>query len=226
MAEEQIPGEEIIEGQTPEPSDEERRIESRAEQRIQELARRNQELEKLVNMSQRLDQVETNQQMQQQAQVQQQRAADPEVEQWTPWIRPKMMPVLQEILQPYQQAFMNLVDKQDFLETIIEYPEYKDPEVQQQVEQVRKMRLQQTGQLESRKAVIIYLRGQNVDKIAEERAKKLLENKERGEEGSFIESGVGVGTSRAAKGMGRSFADLPVEEQDKFLADNMDKVRF
>src|SRR6185436_3486597 len=146
---------------------------------------------------------------------------------WGEWLEPKMQPVLKKVLAPYERAFMSMADQLDLTKTMTKFPEYQSEEVQQQVEQIRQQRFQQTGQLEPRENVLIFLRGQNVDKIAEEKAAKLAEKREGKSSvgAAHIEDGSAnvAPVTRAAKGPTRSFADLPLEEKEKFLAEHQIK---
>jgi hypothetical protein len=142
---------------------------TRREARIQELTRRNTELERLVNMDNRLQ--ETARVTQQTAQTVGQIAqkmnqpVDQEDDKWTPFLKPKMGKILDEVLAPYKNAIFQLADKNDRLETMVEFPEYKDPEIQKEVEDIRNLRAQNGASPEPRTNIITFLRGRNPEKF-------------------------------------------------------------
>lgn len=160
-----MPEEETREGQE---GEEEKEL-TRREARIQELTRRNTELERLVNMDKRIDAVAGAAQQAANAAnlaAQNMNKSAEDEDKWTPFLKPKMGKIIEEALTPYKQAIITLADQNDRLQTMQKYPEYTDPEIQQEVENIVLQRQQQTGQREPRENVILYLRGQNPDKFA------------------------------------------------------------
>jgi len=146
------------------------RAKTRYQEKIDELSRRNKELERLVNMDSRMQESAnlTRQTAQAVGQIAQKlsQPAEDKNDQWTPFLRPKMDPILREVLTPYQNALMQMADKTDKLETMLEFPEYKDPEIQREVETVREQRRQQSGVIEPRSNILTFLRGRDPDKYA------------------------------------------------------------
>jgi len=158
------------EGENEEGQDEGEKELTRREARIQELTRRNTELERLVNMDKRIDAVgaAATQAANAAAQIaarNNQPAEDPE-DKWTPFLKPKMGKIMAEALQPYQNAIIQLADKNDRLETLHKFPEYSDPEIEQEVETIRQQRAQQTGQYEPRENILHFLKGQKPERFA------------------------------------------------------------
>jgi hypothetical protein len=143
---------------------------TRREARIQELTRRNTELERLVNMDNRMQETarvtqQTAQAVGQIASKLNQPAEDAE-DKWTPFLKPKMGKLLEEALTPYKNAIIQLADKNDRLETMHKFPEYGDPEIEQEVETIRQQRAQQTGQYEPRENILHFLKGQKPERFA------------------------------------------------------------
>lgn len=188
--------------------DEDEKELSRSEARIQELTRRNTNLERLVNMDNRIKEtVQTNQQIAQSvnqiASKMNQTTEDPE-DKWTPFLKPKMGKIIEEALGPYKAAILQLADKNDKLETMAEFPEYKDPEIQQEVESIRQQRAQQTGQYEPRTNILTFLRGQKPEKFAGKKAPAATEeesNRQEEQNQVHVESKVAsTPPNRAIKG--------------------------
>lgn len=200
--------------------------EKSAKDRIDELLRRNKELEKLVNMDNRLKGVETGV-----AQIGQHltKPVEKPPSEWDNFMRPKVAPIIEEALLPYKQALLGLGDQNDLLRTMINYPEYNDPEIQQEVESARSERQRQTGQYEPRENVILYMRGKDPEKFAKKGGKKeeksadeiASEAGNRGQRGTVhTESSGGVGTTRAAGRIQKTAEDATVEEMEKFMAES------
>lgn len=168
---------------------------TKAEERIKELDRRNKELERLVNMSKRLD--NTEQITQQVAQVvsDMKKPAAEDDGGWGKFLDPKVAPAIEKAIAPLRNAIFQLMDEKDHLKTLIREPKYsKDPELQSEVEEVRRQRHRQTGILEPRENIITYMRGQNPDRFKEEETRQ--ERREEAEN-THVETSAGVGGSRA-----------------------------
>lgn len=197
---------------------------NRAQDRIQELARRNAELENIVNMQKRLENVEgtTVQVAQgvQQIQQNQQKSTQPE-DPWTPFMKPKVAPIMEEYMAPVRQGFMVMADRIDYLTTLQNHPEYKDSENQQMVEEIRVQR-QRAGQPESRENIIIYLKGLGKIKAPKGEQSGETEREEKASK-TFVETSSGVGTSRAATKLQKSAEESSIEEMEKFMAERQMK---
>lgn len=211
---------------TGEEQQEQQKDENRAQERIQELARRNKELENIINMQKRLDNTEgTVQQVaqgvQQIAQIQQQQQnANKQEDPWTPFMKPKVQPLLEEAMQPVRHGFRIMGDQIDYLKTMLNHPEFKDPEVQQEVENIRIQR-ERAGNPESRENIIIYLKGLGKIKSPTGAQSGDSERQEK-PSAAFVETGAGVGQTRAATKPQKSAENSSVEEMEKWAHDNPD----
>jgi len=189
----------------------------KAEDRIKELTRRNSELEKLINMEQRMGNLEGA------ANTIAQRLNTPAApatdDVWDPFMRPKVNPLIEEAVGPLRNAVIGLADQNDLLKTLHAYPEYNDPEVQAEVENLRRLRFQQSGQVESRENIIIYMRGRNPERFVKKTESETETREARGEQ-IHVESGSGVGQSRAATPAGKFAQDATVEEMEKFMSES------
>lgn len=200
-------------GQAPAETPAEKKEKKDAESRIQELNRRNAELEKLVNMNQRISGLENAA-----AQIGQRLQEQPRQQQapneWDTFMRPKVEPIIREALAPYEQAIRGLADQNDYLKTMNMYPEYKDPEVQQEVDQLRNARLQQSGQLESRENVLLYMRGRNPERFSKPKEEP---EREEPKQPVHVEGQNGMGNSRARVPGQKTAEEATVEEMEKFM---------
>lgn len=161
-------------------------------------------------------------------------AADPEMEQWYKWIGPKVAPEFQK----RDQAILNLADKNDSLEFMILNPDVaKNPELLQEIENIRTERLRSQGVLFSRNDVYTYVKGQkgsaspdaeSVETVVDERLRSLGLTPEQitaakanvNSPGStVVETTAGVGTSRAAAPLVKPAAEMSTKEmEDHFRA--------
>lgn len=189
----------------------------KAEDRIKELTRRNSELEKLINMEQRMGNLEGAASAL--ASRLNQPAAPATDDVWDPFMRPKVNPLIEEAVAPLRNAVIGLADQNDYLKALANYPEYKDPEIQAEVENLRRLRFQQSGQVESRENVIIFLKGRSPEKFAKKAEDESETREARGEQ-IHVEGSPGVGQSRAATPAGKFAQDATVEEMEKFMSES------
>lgn len=192
---------------------------SEAEKRIASLTKKIAEQEKLLNMKSRIDEVaDTANEA-----LRNSRGAEKEPEDeggWLKFLGPKVGPLIEKALLPYKQAIVNLADYSDKLETMLEHPKYRtDPELQEEVESIRRQRQKQTGMAEPRKNVITYLKGEKPELFKEE--ENTMQNRREENSAIHTESNAGVGGPRAEKPGGHGLTtDSTVEEIEKYLMEN------
>lgn len=203
----------------PAAAEKEKDSKSEAQKRIDELTKRNKELENLVNMKKRVDDIESTVDLavrNQQAQLAQ--VKEPEDEGgWGKFLSPKVAPIIEKIVAPLKGAIFQLADENDKLKTMLAEPKFRDPEIEAEVEGIRKQRFHQTGQVEPRANVITFLKGQNPDRFKEE--DKTARREEA--EGTHIETGAGVGGSRADSRRDAGLTtNSSIEEMEKWFQEH------
>ena len=175
-----------------------------AEARINELSGEIRNLKALLDQRQAVENQQREQYEQQVAAQQMNAGIDynsEEVQTWAPWIAPKIAPFLAE----RDRVIVALADKLDELDTVRKFPEYNDEEFQQKVTRHIRETKRQRGVALSRVDAITQIFGQ------EEVAKRFRgeggsgrETQQqaapvsRGRMNSPVESGPGVGMTRAA----------------------------
>lgn len=220
----------------------------KARARIEQLLNRNKELEKVLNLDKKVDNLANlsaqQQQMmwqQQQAEIQRQREQSqqqnfqnqPQDDQWTPWMTPKVDPIIRRQLAPIEQFANQLADRVDQLQVMQQFPEYaKDPELAQRVERIQQERFAQSGMRLSRADILTYLRGtpEFVEKLAQERAEKLIKERsapapqqqsQTNFNAPFIEGNAPVSAARPIlNAPNKKLDDWTVEEMEKFMNEN------
>lgn len=198
---------------------------SKAEERIKEMDRRNKELEKLVNMKNRLEGVESTVAEVVARQGQQKTEEAPDPQNWSGFLGPKVNPIIEKVVAPLRQALFHVADRNDRLDTMLKHDIYRtDPELQDEVEQIRASRYKQTGNLEPRDNIITYMKGHSDYK---DRFEKKEFAKEREEEATaaITETSQGEGAPRAAKQERGLTKDSSVEEMEKWFREHPEDSR-
>lgn len=200
------------------------KAESDAQKRIKELDRRNKELEKLVNMKERIDKVESAVELAARNQENAGKAAHPpaDTDGWDAFLDPKIAPAIERHIAPIKSAVLRMLDDNDHLRTLVNNPKYRDPEIQAEVESIRKQRLSQSGMLEPRENIITFLKGLHPEKF-EDSSETVSRREEAGN--IHIESNAGVGGPRAAgRTDARSVEDMSTEDVEKWMVENNYKI--
>lgn len=203
---------------------EEEKQDSKAQERIKELDRRNKELEKLVNMKTRIDNIESAVDRAARIQEEASRKSEAPVDDggWNTFLGPKVDPLIEKHLGPIKKAILHLADENDHLRTLTTTPKYRDPEIQAEVENIRRQRQKDTGLLEPRSNIITFLKGQNPEKFTED---KEMENRREDSASVHVETNAGVSGSRAdSRASNRSAEDMTIEELEKWMVDNQYKI--
>jgi hypothetical protein len=209
--------------ESPEQQQEQERAKQTAQDRINQLNGRIKELEKLVNMDNRLRGVEETANNASQAAVQalqQGQAKNEPLDPWEEFGEQKFGKVMQrkinEATMPLRNAGLQLVDKIDYLQTMLNHDDYKDPEFQQEVETIRQRRLRETGQLEARENIIFALRGRDPEKYGKGRKKaKETDEEDNLRQPVHVESGAPAASRSMAPE--KKLDDMTTEELAKFI---------
>lgn len=175
---------------------------SRIEERLEQVLGENKQLKALVDMKERLDDVD-QQIANTQREATQGQQADPNQD-WNAWMAPKIAPFLAE----RDKVIMMLADELDYLKTEKKFPELADEEFQNDVNKFIRDVKKNRGIVLSRTDAIIQIKGRQVvdGKLPAGGAapKKVT--------GSPVESGGGIGTTRAAQENTKKPEDMSIEE--------------
>jgi hypothetical protein len=142
---------------------------------------------------------------------------------WMEFFRPKIDPYLEQREMPLRNALVGMADQLDYTQTLIEFPEYKDPATQQEVEKLRQERHRASGQLFSRRDVMIYITGQKArdpNYLAELVKKNEVEKraKENARSSSYVNTDPSAGGGRRET-ISKPFLEMDVAEMEKFMAE-------
>lgn len=199
-----------------------------AEARIQELTAKIGELKTLLDQKSAMEQQEmANRQAQEEA-SQQNLGYDPnseEIKQWAPWLAPKIAPFLAE----RDRVIVSLADKLDELETINKFPEFADEEFASKVSKTIRDTKKNRGIVLSRMDAIRLLKGEEViskrgkneegSGQQQQQAPQQVNVSHSRRVNSPVESGVGVGTTRAAQTTTKDPENLSIEEFEAQFGD-------
>lgn len=213
MAKDPVTGEEITEVDPEETGKEALKEEPASKAEVARLRAKNAELERLLNLENRVTGVEQRTQQPTKEPMNDKQKA------WIDHLKPLVTPMIEEAVTPYKHVIFQLADELDRTQALAEYPELRDPEVQQRVEETRQLMQKRTNSPVSRKDAVIYVRGQEPDFVNERRKRQEDESAKSVAQraAAFVNTAPPMGATGPRFKSSKPFADMTVEEQEKFL---------